>query len=128
MTLNIDTRMKLLRVLNENNEWILTAEDAIDNYYIGSQIGAGQYGTIHRGYDKLTKGEVAIKRVPVEDGTKLEEAQYEVIVLKHLAKNLIEHPNLLNYKAAFLQEDQRVQDSVHHHGVSTRSNLIRYLC
>lgn len=101
--------MKLVRVLNDKNEWILASPDALDNYYIGSQIGKGEYGTIHRGYDKLSLSEVAIKKIFIKDDEKLDESQHEIIVLKHLTDRLIEHPNLLAFKAAFLQETNGIQ-------------------
>ncbi|KAM7022169.1 uncharacterized protein M8220_016919 [Acridotheres tristis] len=68
--------------------------------YLGlEQIGQGAFGTVHKGLDRATGGEVAIKKMSLREQNR-ERAVNEILVLK--GKN---HPNIVNSLDSFLVDE-----------------------
>lgn len=97
--------MKFVKILDTKNQWILADQDLLDNYLFGDKIGEGQYGSIYMGYDKINRTQVAIKKIKIKRTQSIENLIYEITILKHLSDNLYDHPNVLNYKASLLEEE-----------------------
>ncbi|KAL2311387.1 hypothetical protein Nmel_003090, partial [Mimus melanotis] len=78
---------------------IVSVGEPAEKYLELEQIGQGAFGTVYKGLDRATGGEVAIKKMSLREQNR-ERAVNEILVLK--GKN---HPNIVNYLHSFLVDE-----------------------
>ncbi|XP_051641784.1 uncharacterized protein LOC127470375 [Manacus candei] len=81
---------------------IVSEENPMKKYTLQQQIGQGAFGTVFRGVDIATGGQVAIKKIFLGDQKhQSEKVVNEVTVLKRMR-----HPNIIRYIDSYLFNDE----------------------
>ncbi|KAM7022172.1 uncharacterized protein M8220_016920 isoform 3-T3 [Acridotheres tristis] len=78
---------------------IVSVGDPAEKYLGLEQIGQGAFGTVYKGLDRTTGGEVAIKKMSLREQNR-ERAVNEILVLKGKT-----HPNIVNSLDSFLVDE-----------------------
>ncbi|KAM7020890.1 serine/threonine-protein kinase PAK 3-like isoform 4-T7 [Acridotheres tristis] len=78
---------------------IVSVGEPAEKYLGLEQIGQGAFGTVYKGLDRATGGEVAIKKMSLREQNR-ERAVNEILVLKGKT-----HPNIVNSLDSFLVDE-----------------------